>query len=108
MSQRLSISPPASSAMIKVGNVKEYIVSENKSTGRPRKSAVLYAYKDLNYDVDGWADAKTCLPDDFDLVYLRLKREKTIPGWVSGAIWYGMRLKKDDEVMFWKRLEEDM
>jgi hypothetical protein len=88
--------------MMKVGSVKEYV-----HIGQTRQKAVFYTYQDVDYDLDGWADAKKCLPEDFDLVYMRLKRERTIPGWVNGTKWHGLRLKSDDEVVLWKRKLEE-
>jgi hypothetical protein len=46
------------------------------------------------------------LPADFDLVYLRLERERTIPGWISGTNWDAIRLKSTDKVLYWKRKME--
>lgn len=92
---------------LKVGNVKEYIPIVNKKTGRKTKSTVFYTYKDVTYDSDGWADVTKYLPEDYDLVYLRLKRERTIPGWIFEKTWYALRLLKDDVVLFWKRKKEE-
>lgn len=64
-------------------------------------------YKDVECDIDGWVDCRKFLPDDFDLVFMRLKRGKAISGWISGKIWCGLRLKNDDVVIFWKRKEEE-
>ena len=96
----------APTTYIKVGNVKEYISAGKTVTGKPSKKPIYYAYKDVEYDMDGWADSKKYLPEDFDLVYMRLKREKTIPGWISGSSWFGLRFKSGDVVLFWKRSHE--
>lgn len=97
--------PPAS--IVKVGYIKKYLISRYTSTGQKKKIPIFYTYKDIRFDVDGWANSKKFLPEDFDLVLLRLKRERTIPGWINGMKWEGIRLKKDDLVMFWKRNEEE-
>lgn len=101
--------PPIPAKRIKVGLIKKYIPTVDKKTGRTKKMPVFYSYiKDVIYDIDGWADAKRFLPEDFDLVYLRLKRNRTIPGWINGLSWHGSRLKTNDEVLFWKRKEEEL
>jgi hypothetical protein len=91
--------------LVKVGNIKKYTISKEANTDKCRKTAVFYTYKDIQFDIDGWADSKRFLPDDFDLVYMRLKREKTVAGWIAGTIWIGLRLKPDDKVIAWKRKE---
>jgi hypothetical protein len=101
------LTEPLKSTIIKVGNVKDYIITKNQNTGYQKKTPVFYTYKDVEYDIDGWADCKRFLPDDYDLVFLRLFREKTIPGWISGSSWYGLRLKKEDSVTYWKRKEDE-
>jgi hypothetical protein len=97
---------PSAPPIIKVGAIKECIISTNPKTGRPQKKKVLYTYRDVFFDIDGWADCKRYLPEDYDLVYMRLARERTIPGWISGTAWMGIKLKDDDIVKFWKRKEE--
>jgi hypothetical protein len=89
-----------------VGNVKEHIIVENAKTGKPSKKPIYYSYKDVLYDNNGWADSKKYLPEDFDLVHMRLEREKTVPGWVSGSSWFGLRFRSDDVVLCWKRMHE--
>ena len=91
---------------VHVGYLKEYLQTVDETTGKVKKTPVYYTYRDVEYDIDGWADSKRFLPEDFDLVFMRLKREKTITGWVNGNTWDGLRLKDDDEVLFWKRNEE--
>lgn len=61
-------------------------------------------YSMVEFDKDGWADAKRFIPADFDLCLLKIKgKNKNEPGWASGRNWDGLRIKKDDEVLFWKR-----
>lgn len=103
------LSNPAPVSRIKVGVIKKYIPVVDKKTGKRKKIPVFYSYlKDVIYDIDGWADAKKFLPEDFDLVYMRLKRKRKIPGWINGLSWHGSRLRPNDEVLFWKRKEEDL
>lgn len=93
--------------MIKVGNVKEYIEKEDKKSGKMKRLEVLYSYKDVHYDNDGWADCREALPEDYDLVYMKVDRKNHIPGWNAGASWYGLRLKSGDSVTHWKRKPEE-
>lgn len=93
-------------SIVKVGAFKKYLITKNPKTGRPKKTPILFAYKDVEYDLDGWADCSKFLPEDFDLVHLRLKREKTVSGWIVGFKWVGLRLKNDDIVCFWKKTDE--
>jgi hypothetical protein len=103
LEEKVSINKPK----IKVGNVKEYVYTQNKITGRTNKVPIPYVYKDVAYDIDGWADSEKYLPEDFDLVLMKLARGKTVPGWIGGTTWYGLRFKKDDAVLFWKRNPEE-
>lgn len=59
-------------------------------------------YKDVKFDVDGWACAKQYMPLDFDLCHLKLK-DRVRAGWASGNAWEGLKLKASDEVLQWKR-----
>lgn len=90
----------------KVGYIKEYITTISKN-GRTRKKAIIYSYRDVQYDPFGWADSSKYLPGDLDLVSMKLKRDKIIPGWINGSQWHGLRLLADDKVIFWKKENED-
>jgi hypothetical protein len=92
---------------IKVSDFKFFKITKNEETGKSKKTRIFYSYQDFEYDIEGWAESKKYLPDDFDLVYMRLEREKTIPGWINGSIWCGLRLKPQDKVIFWKRKLEE-
>lgn len=89
----------------KVGETKAHIIV--KKWGKETKERVLYTYKDFEYDADGWTESAKYLPEDYDLVYMRLAIGKTIPGWHTNRTWYGVRLKQDDVVLLWKRKEEE-
>lgn len=67
----------------------------------------LFSYRDVDFDDDGWADAKRFLPHDYDLMYLKLKDKGVISGWVAYEEWQGLRLKSNDEVLYWKRQSEE-
>jgi hypothetical protein len=98
---------PSEVRVIKVGTLKGYQEKTYPKTGMSRRYPVFYSYKDVEYDIDGWADVNKYLPDDFDLVFMRLKRNRTIPGWVNGSTWEGLRFKNDDVVLFWKKNEHE-
>lgn len=93
--------------MIKVGSVKEYTQKKDNKTGKMKKVEVLFTYRDVKFDIDGWADSKEYLPDDFDLVYMKVEGRKTMPGWSIGTSWAGLRLKPTDQVVYWKRKPEE-
>lgn len=82
--------------MIRVGRD---VFSTNK--GR----VVKVQYKDCVYDKNMWADASKFLPNEYDLVSLKLKSGKIISGWFSLNQWEGLRLQPSDEVLFWKKNE---
>lgn len=66
---------------------------------------VKYNYRDVKYDIDGWADAKKFLPANFDLCLLKTK-SKTIHGWYSGLSWDGMNIQESDEILYWKHQKD--
>ncbi len=63
-------------------------------------------YSMVKFDADGWASASEFMPADYDLCALMIKDNKKRNGWVKGTIWDGLNIKKDDEVMYWKRIKE--
>lgn len=73
---------------------------KDKKSKKDRK----FSYKDIDYDPDKWADAKKFFPADFDLMLLKTK-DKTYSGWASGYKWDGYKHKKENEVLYWKRLD---
>ena len=80
--------------MLKVA--RDYI---ELAEGKRRK----VSYKDVRFDKDKWANAKSYLPADYDLVYMRLDSDITIAGWSNGNSWEGLRLRENDHVLYWKR-----
>lgn len=93
--------------MIKVGDVKQCFIKVDNKTGKDKKIEVFYTYTDIKFDSNGWADSKTDLPGDFDLVYMKVGEKKIIPGWISGSSWNGLRLKSKDLIPYWKRKPEE-
>lgn len=66
-----------------------------------------FTYKDVVYDIDGWADSARFLPCDFDLVILKVEGKKSISGWSTGASWDGLNLAIGDKVLYWKRKPDE-
>lgn len=83
--------------MIKIGTPKG-----TKINSKGQCVTVDYAYSDVTFDEDGWADAKLFMPGDFDLCHLKIKDKKTKPGWASGNKWDGLNVTLDDEILYWK------
>jgi hypothetical protein len=70
-----------------------------RKVGSPRS----FNYSKVISDPDGWVDANKFLPADYDLCLLRIDGKKSIYGWAAGIGWDGLKLGKDDKVIFWKR-----
>lgn len=71
----------------------------------------LIGYKSIQYDENGWADAKLYLPKDYDLQIIKTDDGKTYRGWHTGKHWDGLNFG-DKKVLYWKRylqwdLEDD-
>lgn len=64
---------------------------------------LLYTYFSVNYDDDGWADAKEWLPYDYDICWLRDADGNQKVGWRSGPVWDGQRISQKERYYFWKR-----
>lgn len=60
-----------------------------------------FAYGDVEFDSNKWADSSKFLPKDFDLCYCKMK-EKTLPGWFTGTSWDGLNIKPESKVLSWK------
>ncbi len=84
--------------IIQVGKVKEY-----KGNYKPN---ILYSYRDVNYDLDEWADANKYLPKEYDLCLLKTDIGRTINGWHNGTSWDGLRLKDGEKIKFWQKKRE--
>lgn len=64
-----------------------------------------FTYKDIKFDIHGWAHASEYLPLDFDLVIAKIKdKEKEISAWCKGRNWEGIRMKLGEEVEKWKKI----
>jgi len=84
--------------MMKVG--RDYI----KVGEKERK----FSYRDIQFDPDGWADAKKFLPADYDLMFLKVKDQKNTYGWSVGNAWEGLKLQSTNEILYWKRKPEEV
>lgn len=59
------------------------------------------------YDAHGWADANDYKPIPYDIVILKTRNGKMFPGWWGKTVWQGARLRKDHEIIKWKRKRYD-
>lgn len=77
-----------------------------KNYGTQKKEQI-FTYKDVQYNEEGWVDAAKYLPGDCDMMYLDVLDKEIIPGWIHGIQWQGLRLRKNDVVVNWKRKPEE-
>jgi hypothetical protein len=77
------------------------------NTGKKSKEKQ-YFYRNVDYDAEGWADAKKWLPADYDLVYMKIRGKPTIVGWSVGKEWLGLRLKDGDVITSWRRKPDEL
>lgn len=73
-----------------------------------RKKPRRMEYLDVEYDQNGWADPSKFLPADCDLMCLKLQNGKQVNGWLVGDRWEGLKKKKTDRVVAWRREVEPM
>ena len=67
-----------------------------------------FAYNQVDYDEDGWADVNKFLPADHDLVTVKVEGDKQpFAAWISGTEWDGIRLRKRDKIIAWKERPQD-
>ncbi len=84
--------------IVKVGDI---LSSFRNSKGRINN--IFVSYNDVEFDENGWADAEKFLPEDYDLVSIRVEGKKDTYGWVVGEYWDGVLLRSRDKVIAWKR-----
>ena len=88
---------------IRVKQVGKHLVLDAKA-----KKKIPLKYSQVPKQKDGFVTDMTYLPISRDLLYLRrLGKDKIITGWWDGKKWYGLRLKKEDKIIAWKRNFED-
>ncbi len=82
------------------------IVSKSKIPDKNTKEERLCKYSDVPTDEDKWVYDLTYRPIPYDLMKMRFSgQDKSVvkSGWWTGIFWKGLRLKKDDKVIAWKR-----
>lgn len=83
---------PALAAEFGIGIVGHKLSSGNIRVG----------YKNLPKDGEGWINASTYLPIDYELVCLKLVSGVVRNGWWGERKWFGLRLKPKEKVYQWK------
>lgn len=63
-----------------------------------------FRVENLVRDFDGWVEAAIYRPIPYDLVSMKMKN-KTCPGWWTGMRWEGLRMRKGDEILYWKEVQ---
>ena len=66
-----------------------------------------FAYRDIDFDKDGWVDASKYMPIDYDLVFLKIEGKRSVSGWSSGNGWDGLKFNEASKVTHWKRKFEE-
>lgn len=73
-------------------------------TPRKRIKKKQFSYKDVKFDIGGWADSNEYLPFSYDLCYVKTEPEvKNLIAWHTGQIWDGLNMKSSYKVLCWKR-----
>jgi len=88
----------------KEGSISVLIVAQSKiadkKTGKPR----LLKYSDVPTDEHNWVLDLEYMPIPYDILFLKIKdHPKPKSGWWTGITWKGLMVKKEDEVLAWKR-----
>lgn len=88
-------------AIAKVSKYVDVGISKHKDKDRAIR------YSDLPTDDAGWIMGKQYRPYPFDLVFLKIAGKfRPVSAWWTGAEWQGLRLKKEDKIINWKRNPE--
>lgn len=73
---------------------------KDKKTKKPR----YLKYTDIPFDEKGWI-GMNYLPVSFDAVHVWIaNKKKSAPAWWNGEEWTGLRLRKGDQIIKWKRM----
>lgn len=80
---------------------------QKKRTEKGLTLDVLLTYSRVKKDFDGWVKAEDYLPEDFDLVLLKIDNGIK-KGWWAGNKWDGLRYYEGEEVKFWKKTKVDL
>lgn len=76
---------------------------DNETFKTTAEKANTFRYLVTHFNKEGWAEAKASKPIPFDLVTVETETGKKIAAWWNEFSWEGLRLKKSDEVLRWKR-----
>jgi len=76
-----------------------------RKTRLPRnyEEANTFVYKHAVFNEHGWADANDYKPIPYDILYLKTSTGKVVKGWWAEFFFDGLRLKKEDVVVKWRR-----
>lgn len=78
---------------------------------KPLQVGVLYkgfllTYDDVITDDSGWVDPQYFLPEEFDLVLIKLSTQEKSFGWIENKDWFGKKLLPVGKVISWFHPEE--
>jgi hypothetical protein len=92
-----------SSKKIQVGRTKV----RTKVPGTQKKKIATCKYSDVPIDkLTGFVNDLTYLPINYDMMIVKLKdKRRKISAWWDGKNWIGLRLKPEDEIIAWKRVQ---
>lgn len=80
-------------------------VSRNKR--KPDPNETIESEIDEQDFKDGWLNVDKYLPDSCELVLLKKDFfSKPAVGWRSGENWFGLRVKDNEDYIYWKFLKE--
>lgn len=74
--------------------------------GKKKDDKKNWAYKDAEYDPEGWCDIRKYLPEEYDLCLLKTE-VKTRKGWWTGTGWDGAFIG-GETILYWKKFPENM
>lgn len=80
------------------------IVAKSKIVDKKTNKERLCKYSDVPTDDCKWVNDLTYMPIPFDLMFVRLDGSGRVKSaWWNGRRWKGLRLKKEESVVAWKR-----
>jgi len=83
------------------------IVGKSKIVDKSTTLKRVCKYSDVPTDEYKWVYNLTYRPIPYDLMYLKLEENNAVKsGWWTGITWKGLRLKKEDKIIAWKRNQE--
>lgn len=70
------------------------------------KNQKKFMYRDVFFDVNGWAKSTDYLPLDYDLVYVMTDNGRSYSAWHTGQEWDGTKINPDMKIVAWRRNDE--